>query len=94
MDCLWPDTGHENDIKRQMTQNDKQTLLPMKTSTSPLLTLPSTAPAVGKASSTAQRTLSAWMAALRLIGEPAAIVRLMADYSSTLPLARAGIINS
>ncbi len=40
---------HENDIKRQMTQNDKQTLLPMKTSTSPLLTLPITAPAVGKA---------------------------------------------
>jgi hypothetical protein len=34
------------------------------------------------------------MAALRLIGEPAAIARLMADYSSTLPLARAGIINS
>jgi len=40
-----------------MTQNDKQTLLPMKTSTSPLLTLPSTAPAVGKASSTAHRLL-------------------------------------
>lgn len=40
------------------------------------------------------RLPSAWMAALRLIGEPAAIVRLMADYSSALPLARAGITNS
>jgi hypothetical protein len=63
MDCLWPDTGHENDTKQQMTQNDKQTLPPMKTSTSPLLTLPVTASAVGKAS-TAQRTLAAALLAI------------------------------
>jgi hypothetical protein len=68
------DAGHENDIKRQMTQNDKQTLLPMKTSTSLLLTLPSTAPAVGKASSTAHRTLAA------------ALLAIAASYSSSVGL--------
>lgn len=40
------------------------------------------------------RLPSAWMAALQLFGGRAAIVRLMADYSSALPLARAGINNS
>ena len=40
------------------------------------------------------RLPSAWMAAWRLFGKPAAIVRLMADHSSAPPLARAGITNS
>ncbi len=40
------------------------------------------------------RLPSAWMAALQLFGERAAIVRLMADYSNALPLARGGITNS
>jgi hypothetical protein len=74
MDYLWPDTGHENNTTRQMTQNDKQTLPPMKTSTSPLLTLPSTAPAAGKAPSTAYRSLAA------------AFLAIAACYSSSVGL--------
>jgi len=45
-----------------MTQNDKQTLLPLRTSTPLLLTLPVTAPAVGNASA-AQHTLAATLLA-------------------------------
>ncbi|MEI6568865.1 MAG: hypothetical protein WCR20_19440, partial [Verrucomicrobiota bacterium] len=40
-----------------MTQNDKQTLLPMTTANSPLLTQPSAAPAAGRAFSIAHRLL-------------------------------------